>query len=288
MSETALIDSVLDHHRRDGTRLVQILRETQERIGWLSPATLTHIADAVGWPRAMVSGTASFYSFFHTRPRGRYCVLWSDNITDRMLGNTDLMAAMCKKLWLEPGRVSEDGLVSVNTTSCTGMCDQGPALLVNYRAVTGMTLQRVDEMAELIRGETPVAEWPAEWFVVQDNVRRAGILLAGNFAPGSALRAAHERAEVDGLSASNNRSFRESLPHGIAGPMAMLDEIQRSKLRGRGGAGFSTRFKWEACRNAPLREDQERIVVCNADEGEPGTFKDRVLLTSRPTSCSRA
>jgi [NiFe] hydrogenase diaphorase moiety large subunit len=207
-------------------------------------------------------------------------VLWSDNITDRMLGNTDLMDAMCKKLWLEPGRVSEDGLVSVNTTSCTGMCDQGPALLVNYRAVTGMTLQRVDEMAELIRSETPIAEWPADWFAVQDNVRRAEILLAGNFAPGSALRAAHERAEVDGLSSSNNRSFRESLPQGIAGPMAMLDEIQRSKLRGRGGAGFSTRFKWEACRNAPLRADQERIVVCNADEGEPGTFKDRVLLTS--------
>jgi [NiFe] hydrogenase diaphorase moiety large subunit len=280
MSDTHTIDTVLDRHRRDGTRLVQILREIQEQLGWLSPATLTHIAAAVQWPRAMVSGTASFYSFFHTRPRGKYCVLWSDNITDRMLGNADLMDAMCKKLWLEPGRVSEDGLVSVNTTSCTGMCDQGPALLVNYRAVTGMTLQRVNEMADLIRAETPVAAWPAEWFAVQDNIRRAGILLAGDFAPGSALRAAHERASVDGLESSNNRSFRESLPHGIAGPMAMLDEIQRSKLRGRGGAGFSTRFKWEACRNAPLREDQERIIVCNADEGEPGTFKDRVLLSS--------
>jgi [NiFe] hydrogenase diaphorase moiety large subunit len=280
MSDTHAIDTVLDRHRRDGTRLVQILREIQEEIGWLSPATLTRVAAVIGWPRAMVSGTASFYSFFHTRPRGKYCVLWSDNITDRMLGNADLMDAMCKKLWLEPGRVSEDGLVSVNTTSCTGMCDQGPALLVNYRAVTGMTLQRVNEMADLIRAETPVAAWPAEWFAVQDNIRRAGILLAGDFAPGSALRAAHERASVDGLESSNNRSFRESLPHGIAGPMAMLDEIQRSKLRGRGGAGFSTRFKWEACRNAPLREDQERIIVCNADEGEPGTFKDRVLLSS--------
>jgi NADH:ubiquinone oxidoreductase subunit E len=99
-------------------------------------ATLTTIAEGIGWPRAQVSGTAAFYSFFHTRPRGKYCVLWSDNITDRMLGNADLMDAMCKKLWLEPGRVSEDGLVSVNTTSCTGMCDQGPAVLVNYRAVT--------------------------------------------------------------------------------------------------------------------------------------------------------
>jgi [NiFe] hydrogenase diaphorase moiety large subunit len=280
MSETHAIDTVLERHRRDGTRLVQILREIQEQIGWLSPATLTRVAAAIGWPRAMVSGTASFYSFFHTRPRGRYCVLWSDNITDRMLGNADLMDAMCKKLWLEPGRVSEDGLVSVNTTSCTGMCDQGPALLVNYRAVTGMTLQRVNEMADLIRAETPVADWPADWFAVHDNIRHSAVLLAGDFAPGSALRAAHERAAVDGLESSNKRSFRESLPHGIAGPMAMLDEIQRSKLRGRGGAGFSTRFKWEACRNAPLRSDQERIVVCNADEGEPGTFKDRVLLSS--------
>ena len=59
----------------------------------------------------------------------------------------------------------------------------------------------------------------------------------------------------------------------------MLDEIKHANLRGRGGAGFTTGLKWEACRNAPLADGQDRIVVCNADEGEPGTFKDRVLLT---------
>ena len=280
MSDNAVIDAVLERHRRDGTRLVQILRETQEQLTWLSPATLTRIAEGVGWPRAQVSGTAAFYSFFHTRPRGRYCVLWSDNITDRMLGNADLMDAMCKKLWLEPGRVSEDGLVSVNTTSCTGMCDQGPAVLVNYRAITRMTLDRVEQMAGLIRGQVPLAEWPAEWFKVEDNVRRADILLGGNFAAGSALKAALARANADGTEASNHRSVKESLPAGMAGPLAMLDEMRKSNLRGRGGAGFSTRMKWEACRNAPLKAGQTRVVVCNADEGEPGTFKDRVLLTS--------
>jgi [NiFe] hydrogenase diaphorase moiety large subunit len=280
MNNNDAIKTVLARHGNEGTRLMQILRETQEVLGWLSPETITAIAKGVGWPRAQVEGTAAFYSFFHTRPRGKYCVLWSDNITDRMLGNQDLMQALCGKLWLEPGRLSEDGLVSVNTTSCTGMCDQGPAVLVNYRAITRMTMARVEQMAELIREEKPVAEWPVEWFRVDDNVRRADILLAGNFEPGSALRAAHERASTDGLVASNTRSFRESLPHGIAGPTALLDEIQRSNLRGRGGAGFSTRLKWEACRNAPLKEDQERIIICNADEGEPGTFKDRVLLTS--------
>ncbi|MDP1981915.1 MAG: NAD(P)H-dependent oxidoreductase subunit E [Sulfuritalea sp.] len=258
MIETATLDTVLDRHHRDGTRLMQILRETQEQLGWLAPATLTHIAKAVGWPRAEVSGTASFYSFFHTRPRGRYCVLWSDNITDRMLGNADLMDAMCKKLWLEPGRVSEDGLVSVNTTSCTGMGDQGPALLVNYRAVTRMTPSRVGEMVGLIRNQTPVAEWPAEWFAVADNIRRKDILLDHGLTPGQALAAAIK-----------------------LGPEKMLAEITESRLRGRGGAGFSTGLKWEACRNAPgTGSNPAHYVVCNADEGEPGTFKDRVLLNS--------
>jgi [NiFe] hydrogenase diaphorase moiety large subunit len=258
MTENQTIDAVLERHRRDGTRLVQILREIQEQLNWLSPATLTRIAEGIGWPRAMVSGTASFYSFFHTRPRGRYCVLWSDNITDRMLGNADLMDAMCKKLWLEPGRVSEDGLVSVNTTSCTGMCDQGPAVLVNYRAIPHMTQARLGEMVGLIREQKPVAEWPAEWFAVKDNIRRKDILLGHDLKPGEALKAALER-----------------------GPGAMLDEIKAGKLRGRGGAGFSTGLKWEACRTAPgTGSNPAHYVVCNADEGEPGTFKDRVLLAS--------
>jgi [NiFe] hydrogenase diaphorase moiety large subunit len=257
MSDHHIIDQVLARHGHDGTRLMQILRETQEALNWLSPATLTHIADGVGWPRAQVSGTAAFYSFFHTRPRGKYCVLWSDNITDRMLGNAELMDAMCKKLWLEPGRVSEDGLVSVNTTSCTGMCDQGPALLVNYRAIPRMTQARLGEVVSLIREQKPVSEWPAEWFAVEDNIRRKDILLGHELKPGQALKAALER-----------------------GPEAMLAEVKAGKLRGRGGAGFSTGLKWEACRNASGNgPNPAHYVVCNADEGEPGTFKDRVLLT---------
>jgi [NiFe] hydrogenase diaphorase moiety large subunit len=258
MTEIQTIDAVLERHGRDGTRLVQILREIQEQLSWLSPATLTHIAESIGWPRAQVSGTAAFYSFFHTRQRGKYCVLWSDNITDRMLGNAELMDAMCKKLWLEPGRVSEDGLVSVNTTSCTGMCDQGPAVLVNYRAIPQMTQARLGEMVGLIREQVPVSDWPAEWFAVEDNIRRKDILLGHTLNNGQALQAALER-----------------------GPQAMLDEIKAGKLRGRGGAGFSTGLKWEACRNAAGNgPNAAHYVVCNADEGEPGTFKDRVLLNS--------
>ena len=166
MDANAAIQTVLHRHGNDGTRLMQILRETQDLLDWLSPATLSAIAAGCGRPRAEVEGTASFYRFFHTRPLGRYRVLWSNNITDRLLGSRDLMLAMCRQLWVERGRVSEDGLVSVDATSCTGLCDQGPAVLVNYRAIGSMTPERVARMVELIRDAVPLADWPADWFAV--------------------------------------------------------------------------------------------------------------------------
>ncbi len=274
-----VVDRVVARYRRDPSCMVQILREVQEACDWISPEAIDRLQATLGVPRTKIEGVAGFYSFFYLQPRGKYRVLFSDNITDRMLGNQALIERLCNSLWVEPGKVSEDGMVSVDSTSCTGLCDQGPALLVNNRAIGRLTAERIDQIAELIRGKVPIAEWPAEFFAIDDNIRRPDILLASELQPGDALRAARARAPSDGLMASNMRSWREGLPTGLGGPAALLDEIKRANLRGRGGAGFTTGLKWEACRNAPLKAGAQRIVVCNADEGEPGTFKDRVLLT---------
>jgi len=274
-----VVDRVVARYRRDPSCMVQILREVQETCDWISPEAIDRLQATLGVPRTKIEGVAGFYSFFYLQPRGKYRVLFSDNITDRMLGNQALIERLCNSLWVEPGKVSEDGLVSVDTTSCTGLCDQGPALLVNNQAIGRLTAERIDQIAELIRGKVPVAEWPAEFFAIDDHIRRPDILLSADLQPGDALRAARARAPSDGLMASNMRSWREGLPTGLGGPAALLDEIKRANLRGRGGAGFTTGLKWEACRNAPLKAGAQRIVVCNADEGEPGTFKDRVLLT---------
>jgi len=258
-NQVEVVDAVLARNLDNPTRLVQILREVQEALGWLSPQVLALVARGVRLPLARVKGVAGFYSFFHTRPMGRYRVLWSDNITDRMLGGATLMVEMCRKLWLEPGRVSEDGLVSVDATSCTGMCDQGPALLVNYQTITRMSSQRVSEIVDLIRSNTPIHDWPVEYFRIDDNIHRRDILLGNSLERGDALRAATQQS-----------------------PAVLLDEIKRSNLRGRGGAGYPTGLKLEACRNAPgTGRYPEHYVICNADEGEPGTFKDRVLLATQ-------
>jgi len=252
-AENDVVARVL-RRRAEPTQLLQILREAQEELGWISPEAARAIASALDVPVTRVQSVVQFYSFLYDEPRGRYRILFSDNITYRMLGNRGLFEHMLKRLKLKRGEVSADGAVSVDLTSCTGMCDQGPALLVNNRPVTRMTARRVDEICDLVRDGLPVSEWPADFFRVEDHIRRADGLLGPRYEPGSALKAA------------------------IAfGRQGMLDEMKRSNLRGRGGAGFVTSVKWESCRNAP---GADRFVVCNADEGEPGTFKDRVLLSS--------
>ncbi len=247
------LDQLVIRHGSDPSRLLQMLREVQERFGHIPPQAISFLAKALSIPRARIESVASFYSFLHLRPHGEYRVLFSDNITDRMLGSQALMEQMCQLLWLQPGKVSEDGLVSIGPTSCTGMCDQGPALLVNGRAITRVTHQRVQEIAQLIRNRTPMNDWPADFFRIEDNIRKSGLLLGNTLTPGDGLRAA--------LS---------------LGSQGIVGSVKDSGLRGRGGAGFPTGLKWEACRNA---QGSEHYVVCNADEGEPGTFKDRVLFT---------
>ena len=247
------VSALLARHGYAAHALVQILRELQAEVGWLPRHSLQQVANALGLSLAQVQGVAGFYRFLHQQPVGEYRVLFSDNITDRLLGSEKLMADLCRRLGVAPGRVSADGLVSVDRTSCTGHGDQGPALLINHHQVlTQLSAERVAQMAGLMRQRVPVAQWPAAWFEVQHNIRRADVLLGEMSAPGTALSAALAR-----------------------GPQATLAEIKLSKLRGRGGAGFSTGRKWELCRDAP---GAEHVVVCNADEGEPGTFKDRVLL----------
>jgi len=247
------LEPILLKHGNDAGQLLQILTDVQQACGHIPPEAVSRIAAHLKIPLARIRGVASFYSFLKLEPHGEYRLLFSDNITDRMMGNQSLLDEMCRQLWLQPGKVSEDGLVSIGLTSCTGMCDQGPAMLVNGRAITRLTLQRVREIGDLIRRRIPLDDWPAEYFVVEDNIHRAGPLLSHSFAPGEALRAALGMGEAE-----------------------IVDAIKHSGLRGRGGAGFSTGLKWAACQQAP---GAEKYVVCNADEGEPGTFKDRVLLT---------
>jgi [NiFe] hydrogenase diaphorase moiety large subunit len=249
---TQTVCAIVRRHGGTSTRLLQILRDVQDHLTWLSSETLDRVAEELNLSPDKVRGVAAFYAFLYTAPRGCYDILFSDNITDRMLGNRELLHYLCDRLGVAVNATRADGRVTVGTTSCTGMCDQGPAALVNGYTLTRLDKPRLDRIVDLVNRQTPLTDWPREFFEVASNIRRADILLGRHFADGTALRAVLKR-----------------------GPAAILEEMVKSGLRGQGGAGFQSAAKWISCRNAP---GEVKYVVCNADEGEPGTFKDRVLM----------
>lgn len=243
---------------RQPEHLLQHLIAVQHRFRFVPAEAMETLATELDVTRAQVRSAIAFYAFLHELPRGDYDILFSDNITDRMLGNRRLAALLSERLGTALGETRGDGRVTLGFTSCTGMCDQAPALLVNGQVVTALDAQRVDRIADLVEEGLPLEHWPGEFFRVEDNIRRPGLLLSNPVTDGGGLR-----------------KFLEQ------GADAALAEVERSGLRGRGGAGFTTALKWRFCREAADGDPEaERFVVCNADEGEPGTFKDRVLLTS--------
>jgi [NiFe] hydrogenase diaphorase moiety large subunit len=248
------IQELIEENEYQATRLLQILREIQSRYYHIPNEAIEQTAELLQVPRTRIISVIEFYSFFHLHPRGQYDILISDSITDHMLGKHQLTDYMCKKLAVNIGEIRDDGLVSLDNASCTGMCDQGPAGLVNGYALPRLNKKKIDQIADLIKQKKPLEQWPEALFQVEDNIKKPGLLLTEKMAPGDSLKATFAK----GLSET-------------------LDEIDQSDLRGRGGAGFKTATKWRFCAD---EQQAERYVVCNADEGEPGTFKDRILLNT--------
>jgi len=249
------IKAVITDAASSSSHLLHILHALQHRFLHIPHTAIREVASHLGLPIGQVESVVEFYSFFYQTPRGRYNILFS-NCTScgYKAGAVDLMHMLSHRLGVVAGKTRADGLVSLDNTSCIGMCDHGAALLVNGIPIAPLDADKIMRIADLVEAEVPVVNWPAEWLRVDDNIRISGLLLSNQFAAGDGMRA--------------------MLARGID---ATLADITQSGLRGRGGAGFSTGMKWKFCREA---QSDTHYVVCNADEGEPGTFKDRVLLHS--------
>jgi [NiFe] hydrogenase diaphorase moiety large subunit len=235
-------------------QLLQYLCTIQRHYSYIPEAAVEQLAVRLQIPASQIFGVIDFYAFLHRQARGDFDIYFSDSITDHMLGSLPLLDKLCKTLRIKPGVPRSDGRVTVDVTSCTGICDQGPALLINGMVISSLDEDRIDKIAELIETATDLSDWPQSFFKVEDNICRSDILLADKIIKGSAI-------------ASLLKKDSDSV----------LETIEQSGLRGRGGAGFSSASKWRFCRDT---QATEHYVVCNADEGEPGTFKDRVLLSS--------
>ncbi|MHC4948553.1 MAG: NAD(P)H-dependent oxidoreductase subunit E, partial [Planctomycetota bacterium] len=268
MSESVenAIRRICREHGDDATRLLDIARAVQAELRCVSSDAMDHLAARLGIPRVEVESFVSFYAFLTKEPTGRIVIRLCDDIVDRMHGFDHVAKAFREELGIGIGETTPDGAFTLETTACIGLSDQAPAALVNDVPVTRLSgdlareivheLRRHMDPARLVRsmGDGNNASDLVQ-SMVRNNVRKAGPVVLTEERRGEAIRKA--------LTMS---------------PKEVIRAIKTARLRGRGGAGFPTGMKWEYARAAP---GGRKYVICNADEGEPGTFKDRVILTER-------
>jgi NADH-quinone oxidoreductase subunit F len=263
-----------DDHLAEGTGhearerrhlLLPALHAANDRAGWISEGALNYICERLTIPPAEAYGVASFYHMFSLKPRPKRVVYVCDDIACMCAYSEQL----CSELEQQIGSAGEPhGDAMWVRSPCLGLCDQAPAALY---------IQSEDNAALPIPCVSPSA------------VRRAldGMLSTYNrFSPSKeGARLLKFDLEV-GMELQDPRAprlfKRAALRRALEiGPLGVIDEVKKSRLMGRGGAAFPTGRKWEA---VSLETTSPHYAVCNADESEPGTFKDlRLMLDRAPT-----
>jgi len=252
----------------DRGRLMDIVRAVQERFGCVSSKALDIIAAEVGVHRVEVEGVVSFYGFLSTRPKGKVVIRVSNCVPAVMNGAERVAQAFADELGIEIGQTTPDGLITLEYTACIGMCDQSPAALINDEVFTYLSTDRARRIVHELQGQDE-----------PDPAKLVHKLGDGNNASDLVHSMVHNNIRQEGPVVFGPDTSDEALKKALSmTPQEVIREVKTARLRGRGGAGFPTGMKWDFTRAA---EAEPKYVVCNADEGEPGTFKDRVILTER-------
>jgi len=280
MTPEATVAAICEGFGHDRTRLLDILQSVQRQLGHVGEAAVDALAADLGIPRVDVAGVVSFYSFLSASPRGHIVIRLCDDVPDRMLGADQVGCGLVEELGIQFGETTADGLFTLEHASCIGMSDQAPAALFNDVVVPklgpGAARRLVREIRQLPL-EAVVSAAPGAPALRRLLVREYG---DGQNAHDLVRSAVENNLRRAGEVIFADRAANAGLAKALAmSPAEVIRQVKTARLRGRGGAGFPTGMKWEFTRAAA---SDQRYLICNADEGEPGTFKDRVILTERP------
>lgn len=261
MSDPDLIrlQSILAEFAPQGrAALLPALHAAQQLHGWIPESVATEVGRALGVPLADVHGVIDFYEMLSRQPTGRTVVRVCSAPVCALAGGDDVADALCGYLKIEPGGVSSGGEFTVEHAPCLGLCDHAPALLAGEAALGRASPQQAADICAH-RIERPIS-------LVGGDIR----ILTSNCGQG------HPTSLADYTSRGGYTGLKKAL---MMTPQDVLAEVKAAGLVGRGGAAFPTGIKWEGAAKAA---GQPKYIVCNADESEPGTFKDRILMEEDP------
>ncbi|MFN8188591.1 MAG: NAD(P)H-dependent oxidoreductase subunit E [Gaiellales bacterium] len=254
--------------------LLPALHAVQEHIGWISPGALDYVCRRLTVPPADAYGVATFYALFSVDPRPATVVHVCDDLACRCRGSEELIGELEARFGPE-GTVGGDASTWLRSP-CLGQCDRAPAAMLTVagpepreHVLAPVDASRVLDAMRGAEGDVdPVTRLPQEARDELRLLRRVGA--------------------IDPTSLDEYRAHGgyEALRRAFAlGQEGVIREVLDSKLVGRGGAAFPTGRKWEAVARQP---SLPHYLICNADEAEPGTFKDRVILEGDPFSLIEA
>ena len=253
------LDAVLAGYRGRGREaLLPVLWQVQGACGTISPEHVQRISHSLRVPEADIFGVIGFYTLFHDQTTGRRIIRVCSDPSCALRGADDVLHGLCQRLGIDEGGTTPDDAYTLEHSPCLGLCDHAPAALVSQQGESDIALPRVTV-------DSLLGDWNDSYFMPAGDAN--SVMLEPS------LSSAPQTLDHYGDYAALRQALTRMTPD------ELIAEMEASGLIGRGGAAFPTGMKWKFTRAA---EGEPKYVVCNADESEPGTFKDRVLMEHRP------
>jgi len=263
------VDEIVQRYEQPKAAMLPLLWLVQENQGYVSQEAEAWVGRILGVARSHVREAVSFYNMFHTQPVGRRELRVCTSLPCLLRGAADVLEQISEHLKISPGETTADGEVTLTEVECLCACEMSPMAQLDEAFVGPLDAETIDTVLQASRGlqsaRTEV-RGSLEPFISTD-----GPVLSMRFKDSDGTWLAHYLADGGYLGA---RKALTSMT-----PAQVIEEVSTAKLRGLGGAGFPAGRKWSF---VPKESTKPTYLVVNADEGEPGTFKDRYIMERDP------
>ncbi len=260
------INTIEKKYPKKETALIPALKIVQKsNNNILCNEDLNEVSKLLNVTRSRVFGVATYYTMFNVNKKiGKYHLQVDTNIPAVLMGANEILKYLEEKLIIKNGQTTEDGLFTISSVECLASCGTCPVIQVNDVYYENMTKEKVDTLIESLRnGVMPPRE--VEYFYGTE----CNVLLKN--------RGKENSTSIETY--KSNGGYQALAKARTMKAEDIIHEVRQSRIKGRGGAGFPTGIKWGFL---PKNTKKPIYLICNADEGEPGTFKDRQIMEYDP------
>lgn len=267
------IEELLKRYPVRRSALLPLLNLAQQEEGYVSEAALKEIAGILRLTPPQVYEVVTFYTMLSLKPLGTFHIMVCKSLMCALVGSDSLLGWLEARLGIKPGETTPDGLFTVSTVECLASCGTGPMMQINEEYYERLTEEKVGRILEDL-ARTGASSLKSGPFMLPEPARppRGEPLLTKNMVQPSYSGSLQDYERAGGYQAVRKALGKITLAE-------IIEMVKKSGLRGRGGAGFPTGIKWSFL---PKDDQGPRYLCCNADESEPGTFKDRQLIERDP------